>query len=199
MTKAMTITMAAVVAGLLTGCGGVAKVGGGKQGAAAALSAASKPTKSGADRAATPADLPALSYSCPEGGTAALTDFTSQLTATATGGSIAQVFTVTYQGCGLAKSEAGVAIYDGSFKVEQRLEGSDQGGTVVQRFSGRVTIKGAFDDFLEADVTQTLSASAIGAEGASMKLVGTLSNASGSYTYDETLSVAGSLPVSAQN
>lgn len=199
MTKSTTMTLTVVVVGMLTGCGGVAKVGGGKQGAAAALSAASKPTKSGADRAATPADLPALSYACPEGGTAAMTDFTSQITATGTGGSIAQVFTVTYKACGLAKSEAGVAIYDGSFKVEQRIEGSDAGGTVVQRFSGRVAIKGAFEDFLEADVTQTLSASAIGAEGASMKLVGTLTNASGSYTYDESLSVAGTLPVAAQN
>lgn len=197
MTK--TMTLAVVVAGLLTGCGGAAKVGGGKEGAASALSAASRPTRSGADRSATPADLPALAYSCPEGGTATLSDFTSEIVASGTGGTVAQVFTLTYQACGLAKSEAGVAIYDGSFKVEQRIEGSATGGTVAQRFSGRVTIKGAFDDFLQADVTQTVAASALGGEGASMKLVGTLSNAGGSYTYDESLSVAGTLPVAAQN
>lgn len=193
------MTLAVVVAGLLSGCGGAAKVGGGKDGAASALSAASKPTKSGADRAATPVDLSALSYTCPEGGSATMTDFTSEIVATATGGSVAQVFTVTYKACGLAKSEAGVALYDGSYKVEQRIEGTAAGGTVAQRFSGRVTITGAFNDFLEADVTQTLAASALGADGASMKLVGTLKNASGAYTYDESLSVSGTLPVAAQN
>lgn len=195
----MKMTTLVMTVGLFMGCGGVAKVGGGKQGAASALAAASKPTKSGADRAATPVDLPALDYNCPEGGSATMSDFTSQIVATGEGGSVAQVFTVTYKACGLARSEAGVAIYDGSFKVEQRVEGNATGGSVVQRFSGRVSIKGAFDDFLEADVTQTLAASALGAEGASMKLVGTLTNASGSYTYDESLSVSGTLPVAAQN
>ena len=195
----MKMTLAVVVAGLISGCAGAAKVGGGKDGAAAALSAASKPTRSGADRAATPVDLPALNYTCPEGGTATLSDFTSEIVGNATGGSVAQVFTLTYQACGLAKSEAGVAIYDGSFKVEQQIEGTAAGGTVSQRFSGRVTISGAFADFLEADVTQTLSASALGTDGASMKLVGTLKNAGGSYSYDESLSVSGTLPVAAQN
>ena len=195
----MKMTLAVVVAGLISGCAGAAKVGGGKDGAAAALSAASRPTRSGADRAATPVDLPALNYTCPEGGTATLSDFTSEIVGNATGGSVAQVFTLTYQACGLAKSEAGVAIYDGSFKVEQQIEGTAAGGTVSQRFSGRVTISGAFADFLEADVTQTLAAAALGTDGASMKLVGTLKNAGGSYSYDESLSVSGTLPVAAQN
>ena len=195
----MKMTLAVVVAGLISGCAGAAKVGGGKDGAAAALYAASRPTRSGADRAATPVDLPALNYTCPEGGTATLSDFTSEIVGNATGGSVAQVFTLTYQACGLAKSEAGVAIYDGSFKVEQQIQGTAAGGTVSQRFSGRVTISGAFADFLEADVTQTLSASALGTDGASMKLVGTLKNAGGSYSYDESLSVSGTLPVAAQN
>jgi hypothetical protein len=194
MTKTMTMTLAVMVAGLFSGCG-AAKVGGGKDGAAAALSAASKPTKSGADLASTPVDLPALNYTCPEGGSATMSDFTSEIVSNGTGGSVAQVFTLTYKACGLAKSEAGVAIYDGSFKVEQRIEGAASGGTVAQRFSGRVTISGAFTDFLEADVTQTLAASALGADGASMKLVGTLKNAGGSYTYDESLSVSPTLPV----
>jgi len=194
-----TMTLAVVVAGLCSGCAGAAKVGGGKEGAAAALSAAAKPTKSGADRAATPVDLPALSYTCPEGGSATLSDFTSEIVGNATGGSVAQVFTVTYRACGLAKSDAGAAIYDGSFKVEQRIEGTAAGGTVSQRFSGRVTVTGAFNDFLEADVTQTLAASALGTDGASMKLVGSLKNAGGAYTYDESLSVSATLPVATQN
>src|SRR3990167_4017414 len=180
MMKLMTLTLVV----MLTGCG-AAQVGGGKQGAASALAAASKPTKSGADRSVTPVLLSDLNYTCPEGGSATMSNFDSQVQVSGTGGKVVQRFTITYKGCGLAKSEAGVAIYDGSFTVEQNVEGDATGGSVNQRFSGRVTISGAFNDFLEADVTQRIAASALGAGDASMKLVGTLKNASGSYSYDE--------------
>lgn len=79
--------------------------------------------------------------------------------------------------------------YDGFDTVEQKIEGNQTGGTVNQRFAGRVTITGAFNDFLEADVAQRLSASALG----------TLKNASGSYSYDEELSVSGSIPVAKES
>lgn len=194
MMKLMTTTLVV----MLTGCG-AAQVGGGKQGAAAALAAASKPTKSGADRSVTPILLPEVNYTCPEGGSATMTDFDSQQLVIGSGGSVVQRFTLTYKGCGLAKSEAGVAIYDGFFTVEQKIEGNQTGGTVNQRFAGRVTITGAFDDFLEADVTQSLAASALGTEGASMKLVGTLKNTGGSYSYDEELSVSGGIPVAKES
>lgn len=194
MTKLTTMTLVV----MLTGCG-AAQVGGGKQGAAAALAAAAKPTKAGADRSVTPILLPEVNYTCPEGGSATMSNFDSQQQVSGSGAKVVQRFTLTYKGCGLAKSEAGVAIYEGSFTVEQNLESSATGATVNQRFAGRVTITGAFNDFLEADVTQSLAASALGSESASMKLVGTLKNSSGSYTYDEELSVSGGIPVAKES
>ncbi|MFZ5444101.1 MAG: hypothetical protein ACOZQL_29160 [Myxococcota bacterium] len=189
-----TMLMAALTMAMaLTGCGGgAAKVGGGKQGAANALAAASKPTKAGANAAATPVDVMPVNYSCPHGGSATLGNFTQDIsTSGATAGSISQKFTVTYSGCGLAESEAGVAVYDGSFTVTQSITGSDVGGTISQRYSGRVTIGGAFSDFLEADVSQEISGSALESATGSVKLVGKLTNASGTYSYDERLSVSG--------
>ncbi len=190
-----TMLMAALALVMTTGCGGAVKVGGGKAGAANALAAASKPTRASANRAATPIDLTPLAFDCPHGGKAALTDFTSEVSGNASGGSVTEKFTVTYTACGLARSEAGVALYDGTLTVSQAITGTATGGTVEQHFTGRVAIHGAFDDFLETDVTQSISASTLGADSGSMKLVGTLTNSGGTYTYDESLSVTGDLPV----
>lgn len=190
-----TMLMAAMTMLVTAGCGAPVKVGGGKAGAAAALSAASKPTKASATRAAAPIDLTDLGYDCPEGGTAKMSGFTTEVSGNDLGGTVAQRFTLTYVGCGLEKTEAGVAVYDGSFTVEQRIEGTEAGGSIVQKFTGKVTLSGAFEDFLEANVTQTIAASALGAGDASMKLVGTLRTEAGSYSYNEDLSVVGGIPV----
>jgi len=134
-----------------------------------------------------------VDYSCPHGGSATLGAFTQSIEPTATGGVVSQKFTVTYVNCGLAESAAGVAIYNGSFSVSQRVSGSNTGGSVSQQFSGRVTIGGAFDDFLEADVSQEVSgSSALESATGSVKLVGKLTNSSGTYSYDESVNVAGS-------
>lgn len=192
MKKTMMLTVAVAMSMALMGCGGAAKVGGGKQGAANSLAAASKPTKAGTTAAASPIDVMPVNYSCPHGGSATLGAFTQDISTTGpNAGSISQKFTVTYNACGLAESEAGVAIYSGSFTVTQAINGNDTGGTISQKFSGRVTIGGAFDDFLEADVSQEISGSSLEATSASVKLVGKLTNSSGTYSYDESLSVTG--------
>lgn len=188
MKKTMLVTIAAMTMAL-TGCGGAAKVGGGKQGAANSLAAASKPTKSGANVAATPVDVMPVNYSCAKGGSATLGAFTQDIDLTT--GTVSQKFTVTYAGCGLAESEAGVAIYDGSFTVTQSVKGDSTGGSISQHYSGRVTIGGAFEDFLEADVSQEVSGSTLETASGSVKLVGKLTNSSGTYTYDESISVNG--------
>lgn len=190
MKKTMTVLAAAVVA-MTTGCGGSAKLGGGKQGAANALAAASKPTKAGAGAAATPVDVMPVNYSCPHGGSATLGAFTQEVDLTsASAGAVKQQFTITYAACGLAQSEVGVAVYDGSFTVTQSIVGSDTGGTIKQQFKGRVAVGGAFNDFLEADVAQEISGSVLDGTSGSVKLVGTLTNASGAYSYDESVSVS---------
>lgn len=191
MKKTMLVTIAAMTMALTTGCGGAAKVGGGKQGAANSLAAASKPTKAGANVAATPVDVMPVNYSCPKGGSATLGAFTQEIDLTGGTGTVSQKFTVTYAACGLAESEAGVAIYDGSFTVTQSVQGDATGGTISQRYSGRVTIGGAFEDFLEADVSQEVSGSTLESASGSVKLVGKLTNSSGTYTYNESVTVNG--------
>lgn len=194
--KQVLLVAAAVMA--LAACGGPGvKLGGGKTGAAQALQAASAPTKSGVNKAAGGIDVTgAVSYDCPYGGTAKLENFNLTATPTADGGGVvAQSFNLTYVACGLAKSEAGTAIYNGSFQVAQRIEGTSTGGTVEQTFKGRVTLSGAFDDFLEADVKQRVAASSLGSGTASIKLEGSLTTSGGAYTYAEDINVSGDLPV----
>ena len=68
----VSMLMMAALAMAMTACGGPGvKVGGGKDGAAQALYAASGPTSAGAMKATTPIDLTgSQSWSCPEGGSA---------------------------------------------------------------------------------------------------------------------------------
>ncbi|MBE2248943.1 MAG: hypothetical protein IAE78_05280 [Myxococcus sp.] len=199
MTTRRMMAMAALAGLGLMGCGGPGvKVGGGKTGAAQALQAASAPTKSGVSKATGGIDVSGnVDYACPHGGSASLSNFALSVTGTEAGGVVAQKFTLAYSNCGLARSEAGVALYNGSFEVNQRIEGSEAGGTVEQSFKGRVTLSGAFDDFLEADVKQRVAASALGQGTVSVKLEGSLKNASGAYTYAEDLNLSGDLPVEA--
>lgn len=195
--KTLMLTMGAVATlGLLTGCGAPVKLGGGKTGAAQALQAASTPTKAGVNKASGGLDITgSVSYSCPHGGSASLDKFALSVNGNAGGSVVAQTFTLTYANCGLAKSEAGVAVYNGAFDVSQRIEGSANGATVEQTFKGRVTLSGAFDDFLEADVKQRVAASALGAGSVSVRLEGSLKTSGGAYSYAEELNLSGDLPV----
>jgi hypothetical protein len=160
----------------LAACGGPGvKLGGGKTGAAQALQAASAPTKAGVNKSASPIDVTgALDYQCPHGGSARLEAFKVNVNDTAAGGVVSQSFIVKYTKCGLAQSQAGIVIYDGRFEVAQRVEESALGGTVEQTFKGRLTLSGAFDDFLEADIKQRVADSALGAGNVSVRLEGSL-------------------------
>lgn len=190
------IVIAAVSVVGLVACGPGAKIGGGKQGAAEALYAASMPTKAGSDKAATPFDLPlgGVSWSCPQGGTAQLSGFGVDVS-TVAGASISQKFTLTYQSCGLAKSEAGTAVYNGSMSVSQSVITGSGGVSVKQAFKGKVQVQGAFDDFIDVDVVQSVDVSALaGTGGVAMTLKGTVATSSGAYAYDEAINVtAGSI------
>ncbi|MEW6432081.1 MAG: hypothetical protein AB1730_11295 [Myxococcota bacterium] len=195
----MTMVVAAVSAMTMLACGGGAnaKVGGGKEGAAQALAAASAPTKASAERSAAPVDLTGdIDWACPHGGSAKLSGFQNVDLQGGDGVSVAQAFRVTYERCGLAQSDVGTATYSGTLDVTQKVEVGQGGVFIDQQLKGRLTIGGAFEDFLDTDVTQRVAVTALDGNGSvDMELKGSLANSSGSYTYDGPISVTeGSLP-----
>lgn len=189
--KNLFIVAAAAVLGL-SACGGNAKIGGGKQGAAEALMAASAPTKAGSSKATGGVDLTgAVDFTCSEGGTAKLSGFQAVIDTTG-GANVSQKFTITYTNCGLAKSDAGTAVYNGTWDVTQSVITSGGNVSVDQKFVGKITVGGAFNDFIDANVTQSVNVSDLGTSAAvSMKLVGTIATSAGSNSYNESLNVTG--------
>lgn len=178
----------------LVACGGTAKISG-KEGAAQAFFAASGASAAGANRSASPLDIASsLTWKCPEGGEASLTGFAVNVnTGGGMGASVNQSFTIKYSNCGAAKSDAGVAVYNGSFTVTQVVITNANGVSVDQTFKGRVEVQGAFNDFIDADVKQQVSVTALSSTGGtvSMKLVGTITTSEGTHTFNEDVNVAG--------
>jgi hypothetical protein len=181
----------------LVACGPGAKIGGGKQGAAAAATALSAPTRRAADRAATPADLTDLNSTCSKGGTAKLSNFKAQVDTSGGGASVSQTFTMQLVACGLASSELGTALYNGTVEVSQKVITGANGVQIEQSFKGRVSIDGAFSDYLDTDVAQTVDISSLGTDGSvSVLLKGSVANSSGTYAFNEVVNVTqGSLAV----
>jgi hypothetical protein len=176
---------------VLVACGGTAKIGGGKEGVAQAFFAASSATSAGANRSGQPLDVTgSLSWDCPHGGTASLSGFGLQV-GTQPDTKVNQSFTVKYNNCGAAKSNAGVAVFNGSFTVTQSITADDTGAVVDQTFKGRVEVGGAFNDFIEADVKQLITVAGLSSTQGlfNMKLVGTIKTSTDSYTYNEMVSV----------
>lgn len=170
----------------LVACGPGAKIDG-KQGAAEAMFAASKPSSAKADTASTPVDVTGgINYKCPEGGNASITGAGISI---GTGG-VGTSFTLKYDNCGLAKGDVGVAIFNGSMSFSQSIV---TGSTISvdQGFKGRLDVKGAYDDFIEADVKQSIAVGDLGASGTgvSMVLKGTIKTSEGTFTFDEMVSV----------
>jgi hypothetical protein len=186
----------------LMACGGTAKIGGGKDGAAQAFFAASSATSAGANRSAQPLDITgSIAWKCPEGGEASLSGFGASVNTGGGGATVAQNFTVTYRNCGAARSDVGVAIYNGSFTVTQSVVTGTSGVSVDQQFKGRIEVQGAFNDFIEADVRQQVSVTGLSSTGGavSMKLIGTIKTSTESFSYNEDVNVTagGSIAVAA--
>jgi hypothetical protein len=176
----------------LMACGGTAKIGGGKDGAAQAFFAASTASSARATPSAMPADvLGNLSWKCPEGGEATLSGFGASVNTGGGGATVAQSFTITYKNCGAAKSDVGVAVYNGSMTVTQSVVTGADGVSLDQQFKGRVEVQGAFNDFLQVDVRQQVSVTGLSSSGGTvgMKLVGTISTSSDAFTFNETVNV----------
>lgn len=181
------VLMLAVGSLALVACGPGAKIDG-KQGAAQALLAASQPTKSAQSNSASPVDLTGgISFNCPEGGSADINGAGISIG----GGGVATSLTLKYNGCGLAKSDVGVAIFNGSMTFTQNVQTGASGVNLAQAFKGKVTVNGAYDDFLDADVTQTVAVGDLGTSGTgvSMVLKGTITTSESSFTFDEMVSV----------
>jgi hypothetical protein len=190
-----TIKMCLAVGGALAmaACGPGAKLGGGKQGAAEALYAAGAPAASSTN-AGQPINISLTgdtTVSCRYGGTASLQNFALDTSTTSTGANVGAKFTLAYNKCGAAQSSAGVAVFDGSYDVTQAIVADPGAATVKQSFKGKVTVSGAFDDFLQADITEDVDAQHLTATtgSVSVSLVGTLSDSSGDYTYNESVDV----------
>ena len=185
---------------VLVACGPGAKIGGGKQGAAEALYAASGPTSGSTSRTQGVIDvtLSDLSVACRFGGDATMKNFVLKVDTAGLGANVGQQFDMAYNNCGAVKTDVGVANLNGSFKLVQAVQTSTSAVSVSQTFKGKVTFDGAFDDFLEADIVQSVDASALssGSGQVSVVLKGTLTDSSGTYTYDEAVNVtAGTLSV----
>src|SRR5439155_19458504 len=130
----------AVGALALVACGPGAKIGGGKQGAAEAMYAASGPTSGGVS-GASPIDLPNFGFStdigvtCRYGGKATLKGY--QLAnfidpSNPQNITVGQSFSMAYDRCGVAKLEVGVAELNGTWDVKQQVVTSGSSVNVEQ-------------------------------------------------------------------
>lgn len=181
------VLMLAVGSLALVACGPGAKIDG-KQGAAEAILAASQPTKSATDSGASPVDLSGgVTWNCPEGGNAEIKGGSISI---GTGG-VSAGLTLKYNGCGIAKSNVGVAVFNGSMTFTQNVMAGSSGVGLDQAFKGKVTVQGAYDDFIDADVKQVINVGDLGTagKGVSMSLKGTIATSEGTFTFDEMLTV----------
>ncbi len=179
------VLMVVVGSLVMMACGPGAKIDG-KQGAAEAMFAGSQPSK--ANTAASPVDV---SAKCPHGGTAQISG--AGISIGIGGGStgVGTTFNMKYNGCGVAKNDLGIAIYNGELKFTQSVSTSGTSANVSQAFKGKVLVQGAYDDFLDVDVSQQVAVGDLGASGSGVSVVlkGTITTSEGTFTYDESISV----------
>jgi hypothetical protein len=201
MTRFTRLTMLSAMAAGLVACGGGAKLGGGKDGAAQAAFQASQPAGRGGktsqqllDKAlASGATSISVSANCANGGSASLT-----LDATNIGQNGELNYSVTYDAC----NEDGKNEYNGTMAMSLKFTTNIGNGTIsaslITGMKGKLTIEGEVSDFIDANVKLTMAVSATETHTGSVSLVldGTIKTSEGSYAYaGETLNItAGVLP-----
>jgi hypothetical protein len=184
----------------LVACGGGAKLGGGKEGAAQAAFQASQPAGRGSQTGqslvkqalASGAATLTIKADCAKGGTVSLA-----LDATNSGTESGAIsYTITYDAC----NEDGKNEYNGTMTTSMTFD-TDVTNTnfaITLGMKGKLTIEGEVSDFIDADVKMTMNASATSAHSGSVTLVmdGTIKTSEGSYVYvGETVAItAGELP-----
>lgn len=179
------ISMLVVGSLVMVACGPGAKIDG-KQGAAEAMFAGSQPSK--ANTAASPVDV---SANCPYGGTAEINGAGISIGIGGGGAGVGTNFNMKYNGCGVAKGDIGVAIYNGELTFSQNIMTSAGTASIDQGFKGRVLVQGAYDDFLEVDVRQQVAVGDLGASGTGVSVIlkGTITTSEGSFVFDDTITV----------
>ena len=194
------MTLAAVALGL-TACGGGAKLGGGKQGAAQAAFQASQSAGRGSktgqalvDQAlASGAANLTLSANCARSGRAHLT---LDLGATPQAGFLHYV--VRYEDC----NEDGQNEYNGQMATTMGFNLDLDSGSALGAFTidmkGKLTIDGAVSDFIDADVRMSMDFAATSLRTGSVKLMldGTIATSTQRHEYKHEViaTTAGELP-----
>jgi hypothetical protein len=169
-----------LVSGWVSACAPSLKLDG-KQGAADAMFAAWQRSKLAADWPMDP------DPSCPLGGTARIAPT-----------STAQSFIVTYEDCGVAQHELGLALYRGELAFTQSIYSVssvfDQPpiSSLSQNFKGRLLVQGGYDDFLEVELlmAEPLGPSSVVEPGTQLSAIvtGTLRTNEGKFTFSEPVS-----------
>lgn len=179
------VLMVVVGSLVMMACGPGAKIDG-RQGAADAMFAASQPSK--ANTAASPIDV---SAKCPHGGTAQISGAGISIGVGGGGANVGTTFNMKYNGCGVAKNDLGIAIYNGELKFTQSVMAGGSSANVSQGFKGKVLVQGAYDDFLDVDVSQEVAVGDLGASGTGVSVVlkGSITTSEGTFTFDESISV----------
>jgi hypothetical protein len=201
MSRIVRLSLLAAVTTALVACGGGEKIGGGKEGAAKALYAASQPSAKGGStngqslmrQIAAGAATGALEFSvdCAKGGSVNL-----KLDLTAGNQTGAIKYATEYKDC----NQDGVNSFDGTMTLEMTITGALNSVEFAMHMKGKIEISGDIEDYIDADITQTISASAATATSGNVtfKLDGTIKTSENSYTYVNemiTITVEGSIPV----
>ncbi|PTL77762.1 hypothetical protein [Vitiosangium sp. GDMCC 1.1324] len=183
----------------LAACGGSAKLGGGKDGAAQAAFQASQPAGRGSKTGqalvekalASGATNITLTANCAKSGKASLT-----LDATSTPLDGLINYSITYDAC----NEDGQNEYNGTMATSLgvKIDSSYTSGAFIIGMKGKLTITGEIEDFIDADVKLKMEFAATSASSGSVKLVvnGTIKTEDGNYAYtDSAITItAGELP-----
>ena len=214
MLRTIRFSLLAVATTALVACGGGAKLGGGKEGAAKALFEASQPAGKGGNTSSQSllrnglglslnglssniADITGdleVEVACSQGGAVKLKlDLSSAGTGSQTG---SFKYDLEYKDC----NEDGVNKFKGKMTMEFIFAGTETSIDLSLRLKGKIEISGDIDDFIEADVTETFSASATSATSGtvSIKLNGTIKTSEGNYVYNNesiTINVSGEIPM----
>lgn len=186
----------------LAACGGGAKLGGGKEGAAQAAFQASQPAGRGYNKTgqslvekalASGATSITLTADCAQGGSASLK---LDVSANRLDGLVS--YSITYDAC----NEDGQNEYNGTMEtalgLDLDLDPRYTKGAFIISMKGKLTIDGEISDFIDVDAKMSMDFAATSMHTGSVKLVvdGSIETSEGKFTYShETVAItAGELP-----
>ncbi len=166
--------------GVLSGCGGGAKIADNKEAAAAAAFAASRGANSahGMYRALQqPIVGMSTTVDCPNGGTVAV-----GLTTLAGGTGASVGYELTYNNCNYDSANS----LSGTMTLAMNVSSGETTG-IALTMKGRVTFSGETSDFVDMDLTQTVDITRLSETSGTVSVVldGTVTTSSNTYTYSQ--------------